>query len=42
MEVCGGHPLSDEQGSRAAIDTQQDYRKRSLLKAEIAYTIFIV
>lgn len=25
--VCGGHPLSDEQGSRATIDTQQDFKK---------------
>lgn len=34
--VCGGHPLSDEQGSRAIIGTQQHFRKRSALNAETA------
>ena len=34
--MCGGHPLSDEQGSRAVIGTQQSFRKRISLNAEIA------
>lgn len=34
--MCGGHPLSDEQGSRGTIDTYYDFRKRIHLNAEIA------
>ena len=27
INTCGGHPLSEEQGSRATIDTQQSFKK---------------
>ena len=34
--MCGGHSLSDEQGSRGTIDTYYDFKKWSHLNAETA------